>query len=205
MPSVRVSITNLQSALAVDFSALRRAVGAVFRDQGERRVQISVAIVDDATIHDLNRRHLQHDYPTDVLSYPLEDTGERLQGEIVVSAETAQRQAPDYGWSGEEELCLYVVHGALHLAGYRDKSQAEQRAMQDAEREILREIGVEVREGDPRVPLEEEVIRPKRATPPRRGHAQAAAMEPPFAERDGKVVPHLAEPDGHGGERMTRG
>jgi probable rRNA maturation factor len=111
-------------------------------------VQISVAIVDDATIHQLNRQHLGHDYPTDVLSYPLTDCAEKLEGEIVASAETAQRTAPEFGWSCREELCLYVVHGALHLAGYRDATDAEVESMRQAERDVLARLGIHVPDCD---------------------------------------------------------
>jgi probable rRNA maturation factor len=141
---IRVAITDEQSHVRCDAERLRRAVRHAFRNANGRNVRIGVAIVDDATIHDLNRRHLNHDYPTDVLSYPLEESPTALEGEIVVSAETARRAAPEYGWSPEDELCLYVVHGALHLAGYRDKSAAEQDAMRRAEREVLASLGIEI-------------------------------------------------------------
>jgi probable rRNA maturation factor len=123
---------------------LRRAVLCVFADVQDRDVEISIAVVDDATIHLLNRQHLGHDYPTDVLSFPLEDSPDRLQGEIVVSADTAQQNAPDFGWSFTEELCLYVVHGALHLVGFRDKTTTEADLMRQAEREMLAQLGVRV-------------------------------------------------------------
>jgi probable rRNA maturation factor len=143
---VRIAITNQQSHVPCDAEQLRRAVRRVFQPPARRPVRIGVAIVDDATIHDLNRRHLSHDYPTDVLSYPLEDSPAALEGEIVVSAETARRNAPEYGWSPADELCLYVVHGALHLAGYRDKSPDERQAMRRAEREVLAGLGIEAPE-----------------------------------------------------------
>lgn len=142
MSRVRTSITNLQSDVPVDVDRLCRAVRLVFKEVRERPVQISIAIVDDARIHELNRRHLGHDYPTDVLSYPLEDAPGRLHGEIVVSAEAARNYATSYGWSPEDELCLYVVHGALHLAGHRDRTMTQKQAMRRAEREILAELGV---------------------------------------------------------------
>lgn len=144
MSRVRVAITNQQSHVPCDAQRLRRAVRQVFPNANGRSVQIGVAVVDDATIHELNRRHLNHDYPTDVLSYPLEDSPAALEGEIVVSAETAERNAAEYGWSPADELCLYVVHGALHLAGYRDKTASEREAMRRAEREILAELDAEV-------------------------------------------------------------
>lgn len=144
MSRIRVSITNHQSQVAVDEDRLRRAVRHVFKNTNQRTVHIGVAIVDDAQIHELNRRHLGHDYPTDVLSYPLDDAPDRLEGEVVVSADTALRTAPSYGWSAADELCLYVVHGALHLAGYRDKTAPQRQAMRGAERDVLRELGVSV-------------------------------------------------------------
>jgi probable rRNA maturation factor len=174
MPNVRVSITNLQPTLPFDADRLRRAIRMVFEESVNRPAQISVAIVDDATIHDLNNRHLQHDYPTDVLSYPLIDSRDKLVGEIVVSAETARQQAPDYGWSADEELCLYVIHGALHLAGFRDKSIAQRREMQAAERWILRELGIVADASAPAVP-QANAGRPRGATRPRRHTKRARA------------------------------
>ncbi len=55
-----------------------------------------------------------------MLSFVLEQGEGFLDGEVVVSAETAQRAAPRFGWSAAEELLLYVIHGTLHLAGYDD-------------------------------------------------------------------------------------
>jgi probable rRNA maturation factor len=144
MSRIEISITNLQDHVPCDRTRLRRAVRAALRGVSNRIVRIGVAIVDDATIHDLNRRHLDHDYPTDVLSYPLEASAAMLEGEIVVSAETAARSAPHYGWPPEDELCLYVVHGALHLAGFRDKARADRRIMREAEREVLDLLGIRV-------------------------------------------------------------
>ena len=81
---------------------------------------VSVAVVDDPAIHRLNREFLQHDYPTDVLSFLLEREGDQLEGEVIVSSDTAVRSAAQYGWTPENELLLYVIHGTLHLVGYDD-------------------------------------------------------------------------------------
>ena len=84
------------------------------------KATISVAVVDDDAISELNGEFLGHQGPTDVLSFVLEQGEDFLDGEVVVSAETAQRAAAEFGWSAAEELLLYVIHGALHLAGYDD-------------------------------------------------------------------------------------
>src|SRR4029450_4248528 len=85
----------------------------------------SSAVGDEKTIHELNRRHLDHDWPTDVLSFVLEDDGEHLEGEVLLSADTAATAADELGNSAAEEQLLYVIHGMLHLVGYNDKDDAD--------------------------------------------------------------------------------
>lgn len=123
---------------------LRDLVREVLTDHGVSEAEISVAIVDDKEIHDLNQRFLQHDYPTDVLSFVLERDGSRLEGEIVASAETAARCADEYGGSAEHELLLYVLHGTLHLVGYDDHSPADRQQMRAREQEYLQRQGIVV-------------------------------------------------------------
>src|SRR6202022_1392951 len=104
---------------------------------------ISLAFVDSPTIHQLNRRYLQHDEPTDVLSFPLGEFGARgLAGELVVGAEVAQAQAADRGHDVQAELALYVIHGLLHICGYDDKSAGPEKEMRERERHHLRRLGL---------------------------------------------------------------
>ncbi len=103
--------------------------------------EISVAIVDDPQIHAINRQFLNHDYPTDVISFLLEcsrvkspdavrrGAAKAIEGEIVISAETAICNAAKYGISPQDELALYLVHGLLHLCGYDDQTPKEKRLM----------------------------------------------------------------------------
>ena len=93
------------------------------------RATLSIAVVSDRAIRPLNRRYLQHDYATDVLSFLLDSGPGWLDGEIIVSADTAASQAPQYDSSAEAELLLYVIHGALHLVGYDDTTPAERKRM----------------------------------------------------------------------------
>ena len=137
-PGLRILIANEQSTLDVDESQLQAAVRAVFRDSGT----VSIAVVDDPAIHEINRQYLQHDYPTDVLSFVLEDREPYLEGELVVSADTASRNASEYDWPADSELLLYAIHGALHLVGHRDKQPEEIAVMHAAEASILRELGI---------------------------------------------------------------
>lgn len=140
---MNVAIANSQSALEIDAERLRSVTRSITVDAGYTVGELSIAVVDDPTIHDLNRRHLEHDYPTDVLSFSLTDELPRLEGEVIVSAETAIINAAEYGWSAADELLLYVIHGVLHLVGYRDKADDEVAAMRAAEIRYLSSVGVQ--------------------------------------------------------------
>jgi probable rRNA maturation factor len=138
---INVEIANQQSAWPITPTRLETAVSTVLEGEGVQTAEVSVAVVDDPTIHELNHRYLNHDYPTDVLSFPLAGPAGVLDGEIVVSADTAARQAPQYGWGLPEELLLYVIHGALHLVGYDDHSVDDCQIMRDKEQFYLQRLG----------------------------------------------------------------
>lgn len=122
---------------------MREIARAVLAGEGVREYEISLAFVDNATIHVLNKRYLDHDEPTDVLSFPLSDPkAKTLSGELVVGVEVAKERAAELGHDADAELALYVIHGLLHLCGYDDKSPRAERAMRDRERHYLRELGL---------------------------------------------------------------
>lgn len=141
MGPLEILIANEQSR-AVEIERLRAGAARVFADAGVSHGEVSIAIVDDPTIHELNRRFLAHDYPTDVISFVFDRTANTLHGEIIVSADTAAASCGEYGWPEGDELLLYVVHGALHLVGYDDKSPEKEAAMRQAERETFARLGI---------------------------------------------------------------
>jgi probable rRNA maturation factor len=145
---VKVEIADQQSFVSVDAKQIARVARSILADHGPKRSRVSVAIVDDATIHALNRRYLQHDYPTDVLSFLLEEKRGYLEGEVVVSGETALAQAGQYGWDASSELLLYVVHGVLHLVGFEDSSDETRQDMREAEAHYLAQLGLHVPDQD---------------------------------------------------------
>ena len=83
------------------------------------RAEISIAIVDDQRMHALNRQYLQHDYPTDVLSFVLEcdEAAKSLDGEIIASADYAAREAPRYGWA-DGRRAIALRHSRLPAPGW---------------------------------------------------------------------------------------
>jgi probable rRNA maturation factor len=133
----QVAVANQQSRHAVNEDQLAAAVRAVLQRSAYRTAAVSLAIVDDPTIHELNRSYLDHDWPTDVLSFVLAEDGIHLEGEVIISADTAAAVSAEIGWPAAGEQLLYVVHGMLHLVGYSDKDTAAAERMREAESELL--------------------------------------------------------------------
>lgn len=138
---IEVAVAN-ECEAAIDEDRIRAAVIAALGQSDAESASVSVAVVDDEEIRRLNVEFLGHDYATDVLSFLLEADAERLEGEIVVSFDTAVRYASEANWSTDEELLLYVIHGSLHLAGYDDVAPEDGVAMRTAELAALAAIGV---------------------------------------------------------------
>jgi len=142
-PEIEVEISNTQGHLQVDLAALDQLVRIVLAAEARARAAISIALVDNATIHAINRTHLGHDWPTDVITFPLAGPDEPdLSGELVVSAEMACIAAREIDVEPNEELALYVVHGLLHLCGFDDHDDAERERMRRREEELLARAGV---------------------------------------------------------------
>lgn len=127
----------------VSEDAIRQAVAAAAARVGFKRGDIGIRIADDAAIHEINRRHLAHDYPTDVISFTYQSAPPTISGELIVSAETARRQARRYGWPVAHEMLLYVVHGVLHIAGLDDQTNHQRSIMRAAERAVLKQFGID--------------------------------------------------------------
>lgn len=141
--AVVVEVSDTQSHLKIDPDRLARLVRQTLAAEGVERANVSIAVVDDASIRTINRRHLDHDWPTDVISFVLSEPGDpELCGELVVSAEMADLTARQAGVNAWDELALYVVHGLLHLCGYDDSIARDRDAMRRREGEILAHLGL---------------------------------------------------------------
>jgi probable rRNA maturation factor len=140
-----IDVNDLQSHLADMTETVRSTLEHVLAREGVEACDLSIALVDDARIRELNRQYLNHDYATDVLSFRLDDGADGcLAGEVVVSAERACAEADARGISPSSELLLYVVHGCLHLVGYDDQESGDFEAMHRREAELLAELGIDV-------------------------------------------------------------
>jgi probable rRNA maturation factor len=132
-----------QQKMSVDEATLTSAARTILADHGIDQGELSIAIVDDPAIRVLNRQYLNHDYETDVISFVLDEdeaTGQ-LDGQLIVSTDTAAREASNAGWTFEAELLLYVVHGTLHLVGFDDKDPTAVPEMRSAEAKYMAKFG----------------------------------------------------------------
>jgi probable rRNA maturation factor len=139
----RITIANPQTVVTLDRGKLRTAACAVLEGEGIASAAISLAFVDNATIHRLNKQFLNHDETTDVITFPLSGSGAKtLEGEVIIGTEVGVEQAVQRGHGVHTELTLYLIHGLLHLCGYDDHSERDRRKMRERERHYLRTLGL---------------------------------------------------------------
>ena len=143
------------TAARPDRATLRRVCENVLRGEGVTGAQLlTVAIVTDEEIHDVNREHRGVDRPTDVLSFSLVDPTVDQRGfvtpadhptelgDIVVSYPRVLAQAEEYGHSPARELAYLVAHGLLHILGHDHEEEAERTVMREREEAALRPLGL---------------------------------------------------------------
>jgi probable rRNA maturation factor len=148
-----VTIQNSQP-IPIERARLLQAAKNALRAEGAETAEVSVLLTDDETIHDLNLRYRGYDKPTDVLSFSqveslearvdsgknphsrLSTLNSQLLGDVVISIETAVRQADTHGITLDEELALLVTHGILHLLGYEDETEPGMVEMESRERAL---------------------------------------------------------------------
>ncbi|QDT98088.1 rRNA maturation RNase YbeY [Gimesia aquarii] len=153
----QIRIKNSQTQLAVDEALIQEVSSYLLKSEKVTFADISLAIVDNPMIRELNQQYLEHDYDTDVLSFLLEcqidpskqeadlrGAGKTIEGEIIVSAEMAVSMSEVYHWSADHELLLYIIHGLLHLCGYDDLSDEEILLMRTKEQQILNHWGLTI-------------------------------------------------------------
>jgi len=131
------------------------------REQCPYEAEVSVVITDDDVIRETNREFRDLDKSTDVLSFPMctyqvpgdfdeleeqdvfhPESGELLLGDIMISYDHVQKQAVEYGHSEVREFAFLTVHSMLHLFGYDHETEEERAVMEEKQREILEELGI---------------------------------------------------------------
>ena len=157
MAKLKVYVKNNQSEVKVPVGIrllIRRCCQAVLiTEKYGKDAEVSVSFVSNSEIRKLNKVYRNKDSVTDVLSFPLtgsdgtveinQETGAVLLGDVVISLETAVKQAQNYGHSLEREIGFLTVHSMLHLLGYdHETSQLDQRILREKEESVLEKLGI---------------------------------------------------------------
>lgn len=156
-PRYRIEVTD-HTGTAVGLDRIEAAIAATLRAHSIARAVVEVSLVDDATIRQVNRTHLQHDWPTDVISFPGDDPLDPAEtkpaepgsvfGELIISVDTARQVAAELEVEPLAELVLYAIHGTLHLVGLDDGDEESAAKMRIAERKIMETAGFVWRESE---------------------------------------------------------
>ena len=138
--SFLIRVYNASSIARTPKKKVKRIIEKIFIDENINNCNINVIYVDDEEILKLNRNYLSHNRTTDVITFPMSENKEILEGEIYISAQTAHLQSLDYKVSLRNELLRLAIHGALHLTGYKDKRIEDAKTMKIMEDRYLKQI-----------------------------------------------------------------
>lgn len=159
---VNIIIDNVQDKIIITEyinNLLKRAVELCLKQENFKiNSEISILLVDNERIRDINSNFRNKDMPTDVLSFPIveiingklsPDAGDfdmndniLMLGDIVISLEMAEQQAEEYGHSFERELAFLMTHGVYHLLGYNHEDEEEESRMLQKQEAVLEKMGL---------------------------------------------------------------
>ena len=126
---ISVKYSDDSRNIPLDAQTVRQLVSLVCQGERIEREEITIIFINSTKMEQLNAQFLNHHYPTDVLSFILNEPGKHLEGEVYVCPETARKQAVEYNVPVCEELMRLVIHGILHLAGYDDTTNKDRKKM----------------------------------------------------------------------------
>jgi probable rRNA maturation factor len=135
---MEVLLQNKQRKIKVDLAQIKRVAEEVLKALNVLQTELSIILANDKQIKELNRQYRKQDRPTDVLAFPMREGSFKelnsfLLGDVIISLETALKQANNLGHSFQQELNQLLIHGILHLLGYDHG-----RTMRGKEQELLK-------------------------------------------------------------------
>ena len=135
---IRIRIFNVHPKHRVNNRALVNLSRKVFKGEETTQAECNIVVLDDKRMIAMNGGYLNHWYVTDVLAFPLhESTEQGIEGEVYVNVDQARRQAREYGVTLKNELARLVIHGVLHIIGYRDSTKIQKARMSRLEDKYL--------------------------------------------------------------------
>jgi probable rRNA maturation factor len=130
----------------LELAMVQRVVDAALAEDRLDHCMLTVLLVDDGESAKLHAKHFEDPEPTDVMTFPDgatdPETGLRHLGDLAVGVDVASRVAQERGRSEADEVCLYILHGVLHLLGYDDEDERDQREMWAIQKRLLATVGI---------------------------------------------------------------
>jgi rRNA maturation RNase YbeY len=120
-----------------DRQILKSTLTALFKKEGKKLAELRYIFVSDERLLEINREFLRHDFYTDIITFPLSVPRQPIVGEIYISVDRVKENARDFGNTIKKELHRVILHGALHLCGYGDKTPREEKKMRQMEEKYL--------------------------------------------------------------------
>ncbi len=145
MPELKIAFAFCKGLPQIDINKrtlrkeLRSAAALIEKFEGRKFGTVEFAFVSTAQMRDLNRRHLKHDYETDILTFDMTES-DNTEGQIVIAPEVVADNSVRFRQGLNRELMRVMIHGLLHLAGYNDNDKISAKRMRRKENEYLRKI-----------------------------------------------------------------
>ncbi|MBN2539145.1 MAG: rRNA maturation RNase YbeY [Deltaproteobacteria bacterium] len=139
---MKILATNRQTVFDIDLPRIKSSLSEILTTLDKADREISLTIVDDTGITEINKQYLDRDYPTNVIAFSLNegefgDINPHILGDIIISIETAIRDARVGDLSIDDEIDYLMIHGVLHLLGYDHELPEEAEEMKEKEKEIF--------------------------------------------------------------------
>lgn len=127
-----LNVENAERA-GIQPDLVKSAVNEVLSGEAMTISSISVLFISDDEIIQVNKKYLDHNFTTDVITFPLSENSDPIEGEIYISIDTTRRNSVEFGVSHKSELLRVAIHGALHLSGYDDSTSILKSKMKEKE------------------------------------------------------------------------
>ncbi len=131
--NAKIHFHILQKVSLKERTRLKDVIISLFRQEKKPLAELNYIFCSDRRLLEINRQFLQHDFYTDIITFPLSDPGHPINGEIYISVDRVRDNAATFGSSIQRELLRVIFHGALHLCGYKDKTPREKKLMRKME------------------------------------------------------------------------
>lgn len=131
------NLSVYSSLKTIDKKKVHKLVNAITNELGFKLINLEINFITTDQIHQLNKKHLNHDYTTDIITFDYSDDFESLDGEIFISVDDAKSNAKKFKVKLNEELARLVIHGILHLLGYDDQITSDKKTMKLMENKLL--------------------------------------------------------------------